>query len=49
MCSARIWAGSEQGFQRSKALNNPVMIPGVNFGLFMFELTPEILQRDEYY
>ena len=44
---ARIRPRREHAFQRSKAFDDPVMIPSINLGLFVLELTPQILQGDE--
>src|SRR5690242_17335861 len=37
----------EHGFQRRKTCNDPVVIPGIDIGLLMFELSFDVLQGNE--
>src|SRR5262249_13618277 len=45
--AAGVGPSREQAFQRSKAFDDPVVIPGVNLGLLVLKLALEVLQGDE--
>ncbi len=45
--AAGIGSGRDHGFDRVEAFDHPMVVPGVDLGLFVLELTLDVLQRDE--